>query len=173
MVQKFTWKSEDWAGLFGAITILLAVWGKDFLGLAAILEPERGTISSTMSFPTIGSNNLAAMIGSSSMAWVYLVIAIGLEVSGTTSMKLSNGFSRPIFAMLMVIFYVASFTCLTLALKQLSVSTAYAIWSGMGTALIAIIGLVVFRESFNVAKVLSILMIIAGVVGLNLSDRLH
>jgi small multidrug resistance pump len=105
--------------------------------------------------------------------WLALAAAIVLEVSGTVSMKLSEGLSRPLPTLLIFVFYAASFAILAMALKKIDVSVAYAIWAGVGTALIAIIGVVYFREPLSMMKVLSILMIIAGVIGLNLSGAKH
>jgi small multidrug resistance pump len=101
--------------------------------------------------------------------WFYLSIAIVLEVAGTTSMKISDGFTKIIPSILMFIFYLASLAILTMALKKIEVSIAYAVWSGLGTALIAIIGIFYFHESATFLKIVSVLLIIAGVVGLNLS----
>lgn len=107
------------------------------------------------------------------MSFVYLVLAIITEVSGTTAMKLSQGFTKMIPSVVMFVFYLLSITLLTLALKTIDVSVAYAIWSGLGTAIIATIGILLFKESLSLIKVISILMIIAGVIGLNLSGGAH
>lgn len=107
------------------------------------------------------------------MHWIYLVLAIGFEVAGTTCMKLAAGFSRLVPAILMVIFYLVCFGFLTIALKKIDVSVAYAIWSGMGTALIATIGILWFQESITILKVCGWLAIIGGVVALNLSGGAH
>ena len=105
--------------------------------------------------------------------WFILAGAIVLEVAGTTSMKLSEGFTKLVPSVLLFVFYVASFAALTFALKKIEVSVAYAVWSGVGTALIAAIGILYFREGATVLKVISILLIIVGVVGLNLSGAKH
>ena len=102
--------------------------------------------------------------------WLLLVSAIALEVAGTTSMKLSQGFTRLVPSVLLFVCYVASFVALTLALKKIEVSVAYAVWAGVGTALVAAIGIVYFREELTALKLVSILFIIVGVVGLNLSE---
>ncbi len=102
-------------------------------------------------------------------SWIYLVVAILLEVGGTTCMKLSNGFEKIYPAVLMGIFYILSFAALTMALKKIDVSIAYAVWSGIGTAVITIIGVIYFREPASLVKFGSIALIILGVVGLNLS----
>lgn len=101
--------------------------------------------------------------------WLALAGAIALEVSGTVSMKLSDGFTKLVPSVLIFVFYVASFAVLTLALKKIDVGVAYAIWAGAGTALIAVIGVLYFKEPFSLLKAFSIVLIIAGVVGLNMS----
>jgi small multidrug resistance pump len=106
-------------------------------------------------------------------SWFYLAAAICLEVAGTTSMKLSNGFDRLIPSVVIFVFYGSSFSVLTFALRRIDISIAYAIWAGLGTALIAVIGMVYFREPLTLLKIGSLLLIILGVVGLNLSGARH
>ena len=86
-------------------------------------------------------------------------------------MKMSEGYTKIIPSILMFIFYILSLIALTYALKKFDVSMAYAIWSGVGTALITIIGVLFFKESFNTIKVLSVLFIIFGVIGLHLGNQ--
>jgi small multidrug resistance pump len=100
---------------------------------------------------------------------VFLILAILSEVAGTTSLKLSQGFSKPIPSLAVVVFYGLSFTFLSFSLKRLEVGTVYAVWSGVGTALIGTIGILWFKEPLTAMKVGSILLIILGVVGLSLS----
>jgi len=107
------------------------------------------------------------------MTWTYLILAILFEVSGTTCMKLSQGFTKTVPSILLFVFYTLSFAMLTLALKKLDVSVAYAVWSGMGTALIATIGVLWFKEPVTALKLISLGLIIIGVVGLNLSGGAH
>ena len=107
------------------------------------------------------------------MSWLYLVLAIVLEVSGTTSMKLSQGFTKILPSALMFLFYGLSLSALTLALKKIDVSVAYAVWSGLGTALIASVGVLWFREPLNALEIISLLLIIMGVIGLNLGGGVH
>jgi small multidrug resistance pump len=104
------------------------------------------------------------------LSWTYLAAAILLEIAGTTCMKLSYGFSKFLPSMLMVFFYLLSFSALTMALKQIPVSTAYAVWSGVGTLLIALIGFAFFRETATLPKLGSIVLIVIGVVGLKLNS---
>ncbi len=105
--------------------------------------------------------------------WLALAGAIVLEVSGTVSMKLSDGFTKLLPSILIFVFYAASFAVLTLALKKIDVSVAYAVWAGVGTALIAAIGILYFKEPLSALKVFSIFLIIAGVIGLHLSGAKH
>ncbi len=102
------------------------------------------------------------------MAWILLFAAIILEVCGTTCMKISAGFTKLVPSLLLFVFYVAAFTCLTFAVKVIDISMAYAIWAGLGTALIAVIGFWHFGESVTPLKIGCIILIIVGVVGLNL-----
>ena len=102
------------------------------------------------------------------IGWVYLVSAIVFEVLGTTAMKLSEGFSKTMPSLAMGLFYLLSLGMLTLALKKFDVSVAYAIWSGLGTALITLIGIWYFKEPATLLKLGSIALIIIGVVGLHL-----
>lgn len=105
--------------------------------------------------------------------WIALAAAIALEVSGTVSMKFSEGFTRLVPSVLIFVFYGAAFALLTLALKRLDVSLAYAVWAGAGTALVALLGVWLFDEPMPPLKVISLVLIVAGVVGLNLAGGAH
>ena len=100
--------------------------------------------------------------------WLLLISAIVLEVAGTTSMKLCEGFTKAVPSVLLFVFYAGSFAALAFALKKIEVSVAYAVWSGVGTILITAIGIAYFRETATPLKLVSILLIVIGVVGLNL-----
>lgn len=102
------------------------------------------------------------------MTGFYLLLAIVLEVAGTTSMKLSDGFSNLGPSIFIFVFYAFSFVFLTLTLKRLDVSIVYAIWSGLGTLLVAVIGIVFFNEPVTLVKLSSLAFIIIGVMGLKL-----
>ena len=102
-------------------------------------------------------------------SWLYLAGAIALEIAGTVSMKLSEGFTRLVPSILIFVFYVLSFFALTMALKKIDLSIAYAIWAGVGTALIVLIGVAHFKEPLTLIKMVSIGLIIIGVVGLSLN----
>jgi len=98
----------------------------------------------------------------------YLVLAILAEVAGTTSLKFSQGFTKLIPSLIVVVCYGLSFWLLSLTLKKIEVGIAYAIWSAVGTALITAIGILWFKEPLTALKIGSIVLIILGVVGLNL-----
>ena len=107
--------------------------------------------------------------------WLFLVAAIALEVTGTTLMKLSSGMTKWFPTVGMYLAYGTCMACLAVALKDLPIGSVYAIWSGVGTALIVGIGSMWFRESITLHKLFWIGLIIVGVVGLKLSsgDRLE
>lgn len=88
-------------------------------------------------------------------------------------MKLSSGFSNLIPSILLFLFYAASFVALTFALKGIDVSLAYAIWSGIGTVIIATIGILYFQEPATALKIVSISLIVVGITGLKLSGVNH
>jgi small multidrug resistance pump len=104
------------------------------------------------------------------MGWVLLMVAILLEVAGTTNMKLSEGFSKLGPSVLVLVLYALSIIALTFAVNRLEVSVAYAVWSGMGTALVAIIGLWFFQESVTGTKMIALGLIIVGVVMLHFTS---
>lgn len=101
-------------------------------------------------------------------SWAALIAAIVLEVAGTTAMKLSEGFTKLVPSIFIFVFYGAAVASLTYALKRIDMSVAYAVWSGLGTALIATIGMLWFREPATALRLACIGLIITGVAGLNL-----
>ena len=100
--------------------------------------------------------------------WGYLAIAIMLEVAGTLSLKVSSQINSLSATFFVVVFYLASFSFLWLAIKKLDISLAYAIWAGAGTAIIALLGWLIFKDTMTFMKVIFISLIIIGVVGLKL-----
>ena len=107
------------------------------------------------------------------MSWLLLTLAIVLEVTGTTNMKLSEGFSKVLPTIFVFVFYGLSIGVLTLALNRIEVSVAYAVWSGMGTALVAAVGMLVFKEPVTAAKLGGLALIVVGVAILNLTVKTH
>lgn len=103
------------------------------------------------------------------MSWAYLLVAIITEVSGTTSVKLSHGFTRLWPSVLIFVFYGISLAASSVALKKIDISVAYVAWSGLGTMLVVLVGALMFKEPLNAMKIFYIALIIAGVVGLNFS----
>jgi small multidrug resistance pump len=103
------------------------------------------------------------------MHWFYLTIAIIFEVAGTTCMKLSEGLTQIIPTIFIFVFYALCGVFITLALTKLQIAVAYAIWAGLGTALIAIVGMVYFHEPVDGQKIVSLVLIVMGIAGLNLS----
>ncbi|HLI11181.1 MAG TPA: multidrug efflux SMR transporter [Alphaproteobacteria bacterium] len=105
------------------------------------------------------------------MARLYLLIAILSEVAATSALKASDGFAHAIPSAVVVAGYAVAFYCLSLALREIPVGVAYAIWSGAGIVLLAIIGYVLYRQSLDLAAVIGIALILAGVLVLNLFSR--
>jgi small multidrug resistance pump len=103
------------------------------------------------------------------LAWIYLSAAIATEVVGTVFLRYTDGFTRPAPSILVIATYAASLWLTALALRELEISLAYAVWAGVGTAAVAVIGMAALGESVNAIKLASIAMVIGGVVGLNLS----
>lgn len=102
--------------------------------------------------------------------WIALIVAIAFEIAGTTFMKLSDGFERLGPSIALVVCYAISFGALTLSLKTVDIGVGYAIWSGMGTAAIAVIGVLLFGEALSFERAFWIMLIVVGVVGLQLSS---
>ncbi|MFE8034830.1 DMT family transporter [Thiohalocapsa marina] len=100
--------------------------------------------------------------------WIYLSVAIISEVIGTSALNASDGFTRLLPSVVVVVAYLVSFFFLSLTLKTIPVGIAYAIWSGAGVALITLIGWVLFGQTLDLAGVIGISLIVLGVVVLNL-----
>ena len=103
-------------------------------------------------------------------SWLVLAVAIACEVAGTIFMKLSESLTKWIWIPPMLVAYILALLGLALALRTIEVGIAYAVWAACGTALIALVGIVFFDESLSLIKIVAILLVIAGVVGLNLAD---
>jgi small multidrug resistance pump len=103
------------------------------------------------------------------LAWIYLSAAITSEVMGTVFLRYTDGFTRPAPTIFVIVTYAVSLWLTALALRQLEISLAYAVWAGVGTAAVAVIGMAALGESVNALKLASIALVIGGVIGLNLS----
>ncbi len=101
------------------------------------------------------------------MPWLFLGIAITGEVIGTTALKASEGFTRWGYGSITVISYAISFYFLAIVLKTIPVGIAYAVWSGAGVAMVALIGIVLFGQKLDLFAYLGIGLIVAGVIVLN------
>ncbi len=103
------------------------------------------------------------------MHWVLLIFAIAFEVTGQTFLKMSYGLTKFLPAFLAICFMPTSFLIYAFALKKINISMAYAMWSGLGTAAMVIIGGIVFKEHISMMRILFITLIITGIAGLHLS----
>ncbi len=106
------------------------------------------------------------------MNWIYLLTAIFGEVIATTAMKISEGFSKPIPSIVTIAGYAITFYFLSLAIKSIPMSVAYAIWAGVGIVAISLIGYFYFKQSFDIAGIIGITLILTGVVILNLFSKM-
>ena len=104
-------------------------------------------------------------------AWGVLSVAIVFEVAGTTCMRLSEGLSRWLPTLLIFVFYAISFTLNTLVVGRLGMSVVYAVWSGAGTVLTALIGYLYFKEPATALKLASAGLVVLGVFGLHAASR--
>ena len=104
------------------------------------------------------------------MPWIYLLIAGLLEVAWATGLKSSEGFARLWPSVFTVVTALGSFWLLALAMRQLPLGTAYAVWTGIGAVGAFVLGIIVMGEAVSVARVLSALLIVAGLIGLKLSS---
>ena len=102
------------------------------------------------------------------MAWTYLVIAGLLEIGWAIGLKYTQGFTKPLPSLLTVLAIVASMYLLAVAARTLPIGTAYAVWTGIGAVGTAILGIILFGESREAARLVSIGLIVAGIVGLKL-----
>lgn len=108
------------------------------------------------------------MRGITMNAYLLLAISIIFEVFGSTMLKASNGFKKILPVVGIVIGYVLAFFTLSLSLKTLPLGLAYAIWSGVGTALTALVGIIIYKEGLSIKKLLGLGLIIGGVSILNM-----
>jgi len=102
-------------------------------------------------------------------AVMLLLAAIGIEVASTALLPRAAGFTDPTWSALVLTGYGASIWLLALVVRTVPVSIAYAVWAGLGTAIVAVIGVAFLGESIGWAKAFSLGLIVAGVVGLNLA----
>ncbi|MHB1065081.1 MAG: DMT family transporter [Georgenia sp.] len=104
------------------------------------------------------------------MAWVVLILSGVLEAGWALSLKASEGFSRLWPSVSFLVLATLSFVGLAYALRTLPVGTAYAVWTGIGASITAIVGMAVLGETVSVLKLVSLVLIVAGIIGLNLAE---
>ena len=102
------------------------------------------------------------------MQWLYLAIAILSEVIATSALKASDGFTRWLPSIIVIVGYASAFYFLSLTLRAIPLGVAYAIWSGVGVALITLIGWIVYQQSIGLGEIIGIGLIVSGVIVLNL-----
>lgn len=112
--------------------------------------------------------NGTSLAGKGVMNWIWLCIAGILEIFWAVGMKYSHGFTRLIPSLLTVAAMLASLGCLALAMRTLPLGTAYAVWTGIGTVGTVIVGMIFFGESTAILRILCLLLIVSGIVGLKL-----
>lgn len=105
------------------------------------------------------------------MHYLYLAIAIVAEVIGTSALKTTEGFTRPLPSAIVVVSYGVSFYFLAQALRVIPVGVAYAIWSGVGIGLITLIGWIVFKQVLDAAALAGIALIVVGVIVIQMFSR--
>jgi quaternary ammonium compound-resistance protein SugE len=107
------------------------------------------------------------------MAWVLVIVAGALEVGFAVALKASDGFSRLVPSVVFVVCAALSFTLLNLALRELPIGTAYAVWTGIGAAGTALVGMVFLGDPVTALRIGSIALIVVAVVGLQLAGGGH
>jgi small multidrug resistance pump len=107
------------------------------------------------------------------VAWAILFVAIGVEVTASSSLPRTDGFRNPGWSLLVVTGYVLSIWMLTLVVRDIPVSVASAVWAGLGTAGVAVVGYLVLGEAMSPVKAVALTLIVAGVALLNLSGAAH
>lgn len=104
------------------------------------------------------------------MAWIYVLIAGLLEIGWATGLKYTEGWTRLYPSLLTAAAMIGSFYFLSQAMKTLPLGTVYAVWTGIGAVGAAVLGMIIFGESRDVAKIICIVLIVAGIVGLKLTS---
>ena len=106
------------------------------------------------------------------MNWLLLAIAIVSEVTATSALKASNGFTRLAPSLVVVLGYASAFYFLSLTIRTIPIGVTYAVWSGVGIVLVAIIGWLLYGQKLDLPAVIGMALIIAGIVILNLFSKM-
>ncbi len=104
--------------------------------------------------------------------WICLIVAIAFEVTGTVLMKLSKSILSVTSLLMLIAFALSLFFCM-FAARRIPISIVYASWSAIGIAAVAIIGTVYFKEPMTLIKIVSLILIVIGVLGLLLNEHTH
>jgi small multidrug resistance pump len=107
------------------------------------------------------------------MGWLFLVAAIAFEVAGTIAAKQANGFTNLTASALMMLCYGLAFSGLTFAMKNIEMSIAYPVWTGVAILAVSMLGITLFHESVSVVKGFSIFFLVVGLVGLTMGGQSH
>lgn len=105
------------------------------------------------------------------MAWLILIIAGFFEIGWAVAMKYSEGFSKLLPSVLMIVSMAISIYLLSLALKEIPLGTGYAVWTGIGAAGTAILGIFLFKEPAGTARLICVFLIISGIIGLKIFSK--
>lgn len=104
-----------------------------------------------------------------SLAWIFLFLAGFFEICFTIALKYSQGFTRLIPSIFAAIFIILSFFSVAQSMKEISIGTAYAVWAGIGAAGTVVCGMIFFGDSAHIIRLVSLMLIILGIVGLKLA----
>ena len=105
------------------------------------------------------------------MNWFYLAIAIVSEVVATSALKATEGFTRWVPSLLVVVGYASAFYFLSLTLRSIPIGVAYAVWSGAGVVLVSLVGWILYQQALDAAALIGIGLIVVGVLVLNLFSK--
>lgn len=150
-------------------TLARAIINNTASSFLEIRESET-TSSSSSSLTEVDSYSNQNDEGGIFKCWMILLFAILLEVAGTTSMKISDEFTKLAPSVMIYVFYGLSFYVFPMSLKRIDLSTSYAVWSGLGTVLTCLIGYFCFSDTMNMRKIIALTSIISGCVALKFAD---
>ena len=103
------------------------------------------------------------------LPWIFLLLAGLFEIFFTIALKYTDGFTRLVPSIITAIFIILSFFCVSQAMKTIPIGTAYAVWAGIGAAGTVICGIIFFGDSYDILRIVSLVLIIIGIFGLKLA----
>jgi small multidrug resistance pump len=107
------------------------------------------------------------------MSYLYLAVAIIAEVIATSALKSSQGFTKPLPSIIVVVGYAVAFYCLSIVLKTIPIGIAYAVWAGLGVVLITLVGYFFYHQKLDLAALIGMGLIVCGVVVINVFSTAH